>query len=174
LEGITERASILLRARARGDEFEGYAVLIDADSNEIILRRYEKGKYETLVKASAGDLRRGFLDFTAELVENRIRFKVSGLAGVGDVNVYAEDEEPIMGQGRLGVSSWGGSVTFDELSLKHKGKNHPIIRIDHSGSELIKDDKKIVLKEDHQMITRRALAEFCSLLLNLNEFVYVD
>ena len=174
LEDITERASILLRARIRGDEFDGYAALIDADSNEIILRRYEKGKYKTLAKASAGDLRRGFLAFTAELSENGIGFKVSGPAGVDTVKIYAKDEEPIMGKGRFGVSSWGGHVTFDGLSFEHEGKIHPINQIDHSGSELIKDDKKIIVKEDHQLITKRALAEFCSLLLNLNEFIYID
>jgi len=79
-----------------------------------------------------------------------------------------------MGNGRFGVSSWGGHVTFDGLSFEHEGKIHPINQIDHSGSELIKDDKKIIVKEDHQLITKRALAEFCSLLLNLNEFIYID
>ena len=48
------------------------------------------------------------------------------------------------------------------------------MQIDHSGSELIKNNKKILLKEDPTIIQRRAMAEFCSLLLNLNEFVYVD
>ena len=48
------------------------------------------------------------------------------------------------------------------------------VSIDHSDSDLIKNDKRIVLKEDPQIIQRRAMAELCSLLLNLNEFVYVD
>lgn len=168
LENITERVSILLRARPRGDEFDGYAAIIDAVSNEVILKRYEKGKFETIAKASAGDLRRGFLDFTAELVSGEIRFEISG------TKIQIKDDEPISGQGRFGVSSWGGSVTFDELSFEHEGQNYPIIQIDHSGSDLIKNDKKIVLKEDPQIIQRRAMAELCSLLLNLNEFVYVD
>ena len=168
LDDITERVSILLRARPRGDEFDGYAAIIDAVSNEIILKRYQKGKSEILVKASAGDLRRGFLDFTVELVSGEIRFEISG------TKIQIKADEPISGQGRFGVSSWGGSVTFDGLSFEHEGQNYPIIQIDHSGSELIKNDKKIILKEDPQIIQRRAMAELCSLLLNLNEFVYVD
>ena len=141
---------------------------------EIILKRYRKGKSEILVKASAGDLRRGFLDFTVELIENRIGFKIFGPVGFDAVNIYTKDEKAITGQGRFGVSSWGGNVTFDRLSFEHKGKKYPIIRIDHSDSDLINKDKKIVLKEDPKIIQRRAMAEFCSLLLNLNEFVYVD
>ncbi|NCG28544.1 MAG: DUF1553 domain-containing protein [Verrucomicrobiales bacterium] len=174
LDDITERVSILLRARPRGDEFDGYAAIIDAVSNEIILKRYQKGKSEILVKASAGDLRRGFLDFTVELIENRIGFKIFGPVGFDAVKIYTKDEEPIEGLGRFGVSSWGGNVTFDHLSIEHKEKKYPIMQIDHSGSELIKNNKKILLKEDPTIIQRRAMAEFCSLLLNLNEFVYVD
>ena len=174
LDDITERVSILLRARPRDDEFDGYVALIDAVSSEIILKRYQKGKSEILGKASAGDLRRGFLDFSVELVENRIGFKVSGPVGVDAVKIYAKDEEPISGQGRFGVSSWGGNVTFDSVSFEYKGQNYPIVQIDHSGSDLIKNDKKIILKKDPTIIQRRAMAEFSSLLLNLNEFIYVD
>ena len=174
LDDITERVSILLRARPRDDEFDGYVALIDAVSSEIILKRYQKGKSEILGKASAGDLRRGFLDFSVELVENRIGFKVSGPVGVDAVKIYAKDEEPISGQGRFGVSSWGGNVTFDSVSFEYKGQNYPIVQIDHSGSDLIKNDKKIILKKDPTIIQSRAMAEFSSLLLNLNEFNYVD
>ena len=69
---------------------------------------------------------------------------------------------------KLNVGAKGWKLRADE------GQNYPIIQIDHSGSDLIKNDKKIVLKEDPQIIQRRAMAELCSLLLNLNEFVYVD
>ena len=65
-------------------------------------------------------------------------------------------------------------MTFDSVSFEYKGQNYPIVQIDHSGSDLIKNDKKIILKKDLTIIQRRAMAEFCSLLLNLNEFIYVD
>ena len=152
LDDITERVSILLRARPRDDEFDGYVALIDAVSSEIILKRYQKGKSEILGKASAGDLRRGFLDFSVELVENRIGFKVSGPVGVDAVKIYAKDEGPNSGQGRFAVSSCGGNVTFDSVSFEYKGQNYPIVQIDHSGSDLIKNDKKIILKKDPTII----------------------
>ena len=174
LQDITERVLILIRAQVRGDQFDGYVALIDADSNEVSLKRYNKGKIETLAKESTGDLKAGFLDFELESVENRIGFKISGSVGTEAIKVFAKDDEPILGEGRFGISSWGGSVTFDKLSIDHNEKKYPITQINHSASKLIGDDKKIILNKDQQIIERRAMAELCSMLLNLNEFIYVD
>ena len=138
------------------------------------MKRYNKGKIETLAKESTGDLKAGFLDFELESVENRRGFKISGSVGTEAIKVFAKDDEPILGEGRFGISSWGGSVTFDKLSIENNEKKYPITQINHSASKLIGDDKKIILNKDQQIIERRAMAELCSMLLNLNEFIYVD
>ena len=174
LQDITERVSILIRAQVRGDQFDGYVALIDANSNEVSLKRYNKGEIETLAKESTGDLKAGFLDFELELVENRIGFKISGSVGTEAIKVFAKDNEPILGEGRFGISSWGGSVTFDKLSIENNEKKYPITQINHSASKLIGSDTEIILNKDQQIIERRAMAELCSMLLNLNEFIYVD
>ncbi len=81
-------------------------------------------------------MRRGFLDFTVELVSDEISFEISG------TKIQIKDKEPISGQGRFGVSSWGGNVTLDGLSFENEGQNYPLIQIDHSDSELIKNRQK--------------------------------
>ena len=168
LEDTAERASILLRAKADGDLFDGYAVLIDAISNEISFNRHEKDKIVTLAKISSGDLRRGFLDFSIRFNSNEIKIDFAGK------NFLAIDKNPITQEGRLGVSSWRGNVIFDRLSFEENGKSYPIIKIDYNESDLKRTDRKIVLENNSSTIKERAMAEFCSLLLNLNEFVYID
>jgi hypothetical protein len=53
-------------------------------------------------------------------------------------------------------------------------KKYPITQINHSASKLIGSDTENILNKDQQIIERRAMAELCSMLLNLNEFIYVD
>ena len=65
-------------------------------------------------------------------------------------------------------------MTFDKLSIENNEKKYPITQINHSASKLIGGDTEIILNKDQQIIERRAMAELCSMLLNLNEFIYVD
>ena len=65
-------------------------------------------------------------------------------------------------------------MIFDRLSFEENGKSYPIIKIDYNESDLKRTDRKIVLENNSSTIKERAMAEFCSLLLNLNEFVYID
>ena len=145
LESNTKRASILIRANAKGDELVGYAATIDVENRELFLSRHRDGKIERLAKQTI-DPSGGFVGFEASVVGDQISFML------GDTKVVARDPSPISGEGQCGVTSWGGSVVIAELNL--------------NGARICRP------KPDEA--ERRALGEFVSLLFNLNEFIYVD
>jgi hypothetical protein len=142
----TERASILMRANPKGEELVGYAATINVEKHELVLSRHRDGKVEDLAKKPSSMTGEGFVDFEASVVGDQIKFKVA------DTEVATRDPSPITGPGRFGVSAWGGAMILSHLSLNGERICQP--QADHA--------------------ERQSLAEFVSLLFNLNEFLYVD
>jgi hypothetical protein len=126
LEKNTARAMILLQARPRGQEFDGYALLLDAEAGRVALRRYAAGKFETLSEQQAAIPRLRPLDFSVEFIKGKVSVAVNGL------KMLVEDSHPVGGgDGRFGVSAWGGPVSFDGLAIEAAGGRFPLIDIDH-------------------------------------------
>ena len=132
LDGITERASVLLRVRAEGEVFEGYSVLFDQVKAEVSVRRHRGGKVATLAKCAVEELRMGVLDFAIRLSDGALHVHSGSRELLSLV-----DPEAVAGAGQVGVSSWGGSVTFDELEIQAEGARYPVAEIDFENSELI-------------------------------------
>ena len=126
LEKNTARAMILLQAQPRGQEFDGYALLLDAEAGRVAVRRYSDGKFETLSQEEATIPRLRPLDFSVEFIKGKVNVAFNGL------KILVEDSAPVGGgAGRFGVSAWGGPVSFDGLAIESAGDRFPIIDIDH-------------------------------------------
>ena len=94
------------------------------------------------------------VDFSASIRGDVISIVVNGSSLEVQNNIFADS-------GHFGVTASGGSVTFPELVVEGDGR-----RID-----LNKPNGQTQLnKRSEQLVFR----DFCNLLLNLNEFVYVD
>ena len=126
LEKNTARAMILLQARPRGQEFDGYALLLDADAGRVAVRHYSGGKFETLSERQAAIPRLQPLAFSVEFINGQIRVVVD------DLEMLVGDSKPLdMGDGRFGVSAWGGPVIFDEVAIEDGNGRYPLIDIDY-------------------------------------------
>ncbi len=131
LDGITERAAVLLRANPRGAVFEGYSVLLDKPKGEIAVRRHEGEKITVLSSQPVSGLQKG-PDIAITLVGGKIVVR----CGSGE-RMEAEDPDPIGGEGRVGVSAWGGSVSIDDLTIVADGQKYAVAEIDYEKSEFV-------------------------------------
>ena len=94
------------------------------------------------------------VDFSASIRGDVISIKVNESSLEVRNNIFADS-------GHFGVTASGGSVTFPELVVEGDGR-----RIDLNNPSSHTNFNK----RSEQLVFR----DFCNLLLNLNEFVYVD
>lgn len=126
---ITERVSLLLRARPQGDAFDGYSVLLDPMVGEAVLRRHQGGKIQ--------DLARGPIDLPKQQF---VAFKASVKGGLLSVSfdgktVKVTDPNPLSGGGQIGVNVWAGPVTFDDLEVIAGEVRYPVAALDVERTE---------------------------------------
>ncbi|NIP98273.1 MAG: hypothetical protein GWO24_34635, partial [Akkermansiaceae bacterium] len=138
LDDITERVAVLLRAneraveaKARGDVFEGYSVLLDRKEGEVVVRRHRGETIETLGRQSVSGLRNGSLK--GEIVLEGGKIVVRSETGL---NLTVEDHSPVDGEGRVGISAWGGRVRIDGLTVGADGRDYRVADIDYEKSEV--------------------------------------
>ncbi len=128
LDGITERSSVLLRARPGGGVFDGYSVLLDKGRGEIAILRHQGEKITTLSKRAFHEFRKE-LDIAITLQGGSI------LVSYGSKEpLKALDPDPIGGEGRVGVSAWGGEVSIDGLTIVADGRTYGVAEIDYAKS----------------------------------------
>lgn len=144
------RASILLRASAGGDRLEGVECLIDAENCLIAIRRHQGEVITTLAQHALSIDDGQPLAFVAAANGNELTFRV------GAVELLASDPAAQGAAGRPGLSVSGGPMTLSDARLRSGGHLLPLV------------------PPDPQRPALRALQDFCALLFNLNEFVYVD
>ncbi len=161
LHRASESASLIFRAVARdGRDFKGYELLLDPKLQKVSLNRHD-GKITELVTAPMKLPEQAWVNVKIELAGSSIR------AFVGDGREAAlkvVDPSPIaFGQAenpRLGLRTAGSGLSAGDLSFS-------------SGVSGGSGGSKIHLEQD-QPEDWRAVKNFCLLLLNLNEFTYVD
>ncbi|MDA0813839.1 MAG: PSD1 and planctomycete cytochrome C domain-containing protein [Verrucomicrobia bacterium] len=148
LSNGTTRASLFLRAAADNQIATGYEILIDAASGNIAIREHRKEEILTLAEAASTVTRVLPIDFQVSAKGETV------VARIGTVEVQAEsDTAP---SGRFGISASGGSVELRSIAMEVDGKSVALI------------------EPDPERPGQRAFQDFCALLFNLNEFVYVD
>jgi hypothetical protein len=155
LPAASEFASLLVRAKTEGDDLHGYEVVLDPRRQRIALRRHA-AEITTIAEADARiPLGKPFA-VRIELIGAQIR-----------ISLHAEhlplldalDGKPIVSAGQVGVRTWGGAMTLDNLT---------VTVLSGGGGE------QIAIPSGPIDLARRALQSFCLLVLNLNEVVYVD
>ena len=77
-----------------------------------------------------------------------------------------------LGAGLAGLRTWGARVDYRNVHVVRGGKK--TVWLARPKAALQEDKDLLVLSKREVMARERALTEFCSLLLNLNEFVYID
>jgi hypothetical protein len=148
--GSTEFAGLLFRAEANGDVARGYEVVFDLRRQRVALRRHG-AELVTLAEAEA-DLPPG-QSFAVKIEARGARFRV-WLYDRPQPLLDIRDDHPIEGAGAIGVRTWGGALSLDDLAVTTAEGRREAGRGDPAQA--------------------RALQSFCLLLVNLNEFLYVD
>jgi hypothetical protein len=156
LHPSSELGGLLFRARPEGDDCIGYDLAFDPRSHRLALRRQE-GKTQTLLAEVA---------FHAPLAEeHRIKIAVEGPririwldAGKPPI-VDVVDPRPLTQPGHVGLRTWGSPITVHDLTITAGGK---CTRVDPS------------TPFTQPEAARQALESFCLMVLNLNEFAYID
>ncbi len=147
-----EVASVIFRAQPRGELFDGYELLFLPERQQVRLQRI--AETETTLASADLPIRSG------EWISIRIQLTGAKLQVWSDNSeeprMIAVDPQPIDHAGYLGLRTWVAGLSFRDLLLTAEGKTEAI--------EAAADG------DAH----RRSLVALCNLILNLNEFIYVD
>jgi hypothetical protein len=156
LHPSAELGGLLFRARPQGQECVGYDVSLDPRNHRLLLRRHDGAQSATLadVPITIPWHEKHRLKVAAEGPRIRI-----WLDGNERPIVDVVDSHPSTQPGYVGLETWGAPLTVHDLTVASAGKE---VRIDRA-TTLTSEDAK-----------RQALESFCLIVLNLNEFAYVD
>ena len=153
--------------RVGADNWIGYEVSFYLDEGKLVLGTHEnnwkprarvaaplrRGQWHWMEVRTKGDRVQVFLDNRPEpYLDHRM-------------------DQPLA-PGLVGLRSWGAQVDYRNLQVSKGGKVTKWLAPEDP--ELTKTGDRLVLSGQGKTARRRALEEFCSLLLNLNEFVYID
>ena len=153
----TEQIAVLFLASSKEDLTSGYELVWDYRKGSVELKKLGKG-IEILSSESWRMPADSWSDFEIEISSKKI------VATTNSVELTAElPTEKTSSNGGIGIRSWGGHVTVDEWSAVSEGVEIPLWK--NSGEPDM--SKK-------QSATVRTREDFCLLLFNLNEFVYID
>jgi hypothetical protein len=153
LSESAEFASLLWRAKPEAEKAHGYELVLAPRSKEIVLRKQTE-KMQVLGRAEAG-LPMG-RSFHVKVQAKGGRFSV----WIGEDSrpvLEVPDEDGLTEPGKIGVRSWGGAVSVDDLRVM------PFPEMEWKYARGQNPDP-----------ARRALESFCLLVLNLNELIYID
>ncbi len=152
LEQGTEHASLLVRAIEKEDSWEGVEVRWRPRMREVAIVQQPSG--QQLARCDLEITAEKTYSYRIELTGPRLRFWVDP-NGPPIMDVKMEGGPST---GRFGVAAWGNAVLLDETVIEHGGD-----KIDIASP-----------RRDERWVQRQALAAFCQVILNLNEFIYVD
>jgi hypothetical protein len=156
LHRATEFASLLFRSSASNNVQRGYELAFDVRQQKILLRRHGPNVV-TLAEAIAPIHVATLRTVKIAAREGEIRVWLDN-----DPNplIVTHDPDPIIQPGQVGIRTWGSAVSVDKLTLS-------------AGTEMF-DVLASTATREVKVPAERALESLCLMLLNLNEFVYVD
>ncbi|MBL05671.1 MAG: hypothetical protein CMJ99_08560 [Planctomycetes bacterium] len=168
----SEGASIYFRGGNKGDLYWGLELLLDPREDRLELRRHGKEKEPVVVKTAQLELNTGTWYRVRVVLAGG---EVSAWVGQGSLDgrkpsLRATVENPAEPGDRVGLSSREAPVGLSSLVVRTAGK---------ATAAGISGKKWVVAAgsapgENLERSTRQALHSFCLVLLNLNEFVYID
>jgi hypothetical protein len=152
----TVLASVLFGATAGQGIFRGLEIRFRPNDQKVQIRRHEAGEVVVLASAAPGVRMDASFSFRVVLDERQVRVWIDSASVASDPVVQA----PVVGVGavHIGMRTWGSALGVKDLRLE-------------SGDEVwdVRPESS-----DESTAERQALASFASVLLNTNEFVYVD
>ncbi len=156
LHGAAELAGVIFRAQPGGDEFAGYDVTLDSRQQHVVLRRHSGNFVQTLANVPAHVRINDFHHLKIAANGNRLRVWLDH-APVPCIDTF--DPQPFTQPGYLGLRVWGAAFSARNFSVQTTGQR---LRVDSD------------CPVDTEEARRQALQAFCLIVLNLNEFVYID
>jgi hypothetical protein len=156
LHPASERASVLFRAVPRGEVFEGYEVSLDPRKGIVSLRRHEEKGLKMLAEAPAVVAASQWHHLKIEAAGARLRVWFDC---PNQPLLDVTDPKPFLRPGQVGVHAWGSPLSVEDFLAVTDGQTL------HLG------DKPATTPAQAR---RQALKSFCLVMLNLNEFAYVD
>ncbi|MEM7232872.1 MAG: PSD1 and planctomycete cytochrome C domain-containing protein [Planctomycetota bacterium] len=165
LQPSAERASLIVQAQSDGDTWKGIEVALDPRKSQIVLtRRPDQGTKRVVVPF---DVPRGvWSKFRLEASEKHLSFWL----GESRKPVLRVEHETPQTAGYFGVSAWRGQLSFNEVAIESKGRVWDLAR----ETERRPDTQERMKHHDKTTAQRAALRALAQIILNLNEFVYVD
>jgi mono/diheme cytochrome c family protein len=167
-----ESASLLIRSTAEHQEQRGYEVLLDPRRGRVLLKRHLSEVQvvaEAPVSIPSGMPIRLKIEFIAARI--RVWLADTGKEFVTEPVLDVIDAKPIFTAGLVGVRSVGAALSVDALTLNTVDGSTPIVPPAGTAGETQTD---LAQNAAGVSLEPRAWQSFCLLLLNLNEFVYVD
>jgi mono/diheme cytochrome c family protein len=160
LHATAQMGGILVRANPLANGMRGYAIDFDPRAGTAAIRRHDEKGVSVLAQAKCDVRTGGWYDFRIAVAGGRVQVWLREADSKPmPLLVEANDPQPIKESGRFGLRAWGAAVSARDL----------VVRI---GAE-----RKIVQGEREfqgSAAQRQALRALCLVMLNLNEFVYVD
>ncbi|MEW6159742.1 MAG: PSD1 and planctomycete cytochrome C domain-containing protein [Verrucomicrobiota bacterium] len=165
LHTAAELGAIVFRAAADKDELRGYELVMDPRHQQVSLWRHAPGPELLITKPAAVPVGK-LIPFKMEFSGAEISLKWNGDAT--PALEFADAHSGIVA-GRAGVRAWGAAISFDRLVIGANGH-----RIECHAALERKVSSNGQARRSNSDADRQALASLCLLLLNLNEFVYID
>jgi hypothetical protein len=160
LHSTAQLGGILLRATPVKEGMRGYDVTLDPRAGTATLRRHDE-KGATVLAQAKRLLRTGrWYDMRIEAAGSRFRLWLGqkNASEAMSLLLDATDPKPIT-EGRLGLRTWGAPTSARDWSVR-VGDQQTTVRGER--------------RFDGPEAQRQALCAFCLVMLNLNEFVYID
>jgi mono/diheme cytochrome c family protein len=154
LHNASEQAALIIRGGIAGHLQTGYEFVFNPRAQTISLKRHDK-EVVTLASVSLKFGPDEWHKFKIEAAGPRLCLWLDDAA---KPRLDATDPKPLLTPGRVGVRTWGASLSVEDISIEFDGKSSLLAEL-HA-------------QPDHAQ--NQAMASLCLLLLNLNEFVYVD
>jgi hypothetical protein len=179
LNPASESASILFRATTSTNEQRGYELVLEPRQQHISLRRHTTNV--TTVSTTPFTAIPGGLHVRIEMAGPHLRVWLRPAAELSQTEsdqaeptLEALDPQPILADGYVGVRCSGAPLHLDHFVVQRKEgatwhRESPILEPAEASSPLAATGAS-----EDSAAEQRAWKSFCLLLLNLNEFVYVD
>jgi hypothetical protein len=161
IRGATELAAVVVRGRSDGDglaqRFTGYELAFVPSLKTVELRKATEKGSTVLASAKRELLPDAWVHVRLEIVGGRIAATIDRDPAP---MLTADDADPLARPGHVGLRTWGASLDVRNMFVRAVGGD--LVRIDPaqppSAAEAV----------------ARARRDLCLVIINLNEFLYVD
>ena len=156
LHANSELGSLVYQGENRDGKLQGYELRCEPLKGTIGLFRIE-GETSTRLAEIADAMTTGV--WRSVKIERQGRRHRVWLDGAAAPAIDVAEAAPIEQPGRFGLRTWGSPLSIRNAYLTASGARQQLDQADETVADLA---------------TKQALRSFCLLVLNLNEFVYVD